>query len=285
MPTNTTYWTLGDKVELIATNILLATYALINNLGASAIQMYTPGHEGDANYLVFEAKDGALTCKTGTFTNVNISGVLNGVTGSFKSLNCVNDSGTVVASIKFGSDGRLWFESGDLYNQGTKDGRTLRFYSGDIWCRGGFGARLRNTMVVYTTYAYYYTKGVGASGVYVALESATSSANETYYKVKCYGTDNDAAGFPVDTIIFANAYSTVYRYELQMADTQRVLLINGNDNQNNVQIYSNGNKITWDGGMVGEAIQVPVSFMTPTPDSNLLGRGLLLGPTRDNNWG
>lgn len=68
------YWKLGDKVELIATNILLANYSLIKNLGAEAIQMYASGHSGDANYLLFQAKDGTVTCNTGNFYNVNVTG-------------------------------------------------------------------------------------------------------------------------------------------------------------------------------------------------------------------
>ena len=68
------YWQIGDKVELIATNILLANYSLIKNLGAEAIQMYAAGHSGDANYLLFQAKDGTVTCNTGNFYNVNVTG-------------------------------------------------------------------------------------------------------------------------------------------------------------------------------------------------------------------
>ena len=75
-PSNQTFWQLGDKVELIATNILLANYSLIKNLGAEAIQMYAPGHQGDANYLLFQAKDGSVTCNTGNFYNVNVTGTV-----------------------------------------------------------------------------------------------------------------------------------------------------------------------------------------------------------------
>lgn len=63
------YWQLGDKVELVATKILLATYALVKNLGVEAIDMK------DANgNILFQAKDGNVTCKTGTFENIKVSG-------------------------------------------------------------------------------------------------------------------------------------------------------------------------------------------------------------------
>jgi len=276
--TNSGLWKLGDKIELVAANILLATYSLIKNLGAEAIEM-----KDSSGNVVFYAKDGTLTCKTGTFENVTISGVLKGVTGSFKSLNCVNDSGTVVASIRFGSDGRLWFESGDLYNQGTKDGRTLRFYSGDIWCRGAFGARQRTILLVYGSYGYYYTKGTGKAGQRVSFASATSSGGQTYYEIKCYGDNGDYSGYPVDEIVF-KITSDTYRYLLNMADTQRVLLINANDLHNDVYIYVNGNQEQWRGGVVGEIIKLPTDFMNPEPGTSALGRGLVVGPKRDNDW-
>ena len=67
-------WQLGDKLELIATNILLSTYALIKNLGVEAVEM----KDADGNVL-FEAKGGAVTCGTGTFNNINVqSGKIGG---------------------------------------------------------------------------------------------------------------------------------------------------------------------------------------------------------------
>lgn len=280
LPTNSNYWVLGDKIELVATNVLLATYSLIKNLGAEAIEM----KDGNGN-VVFSAKNGTVTCNTGNFNNVTVSGTLSGVTGSFKTLNCVNASGTVVGRISFGSDGKMWFE-GDLYNQGYDSAlaRGYRFYSADIWCRGGFGARERNVLYVLGSYGYYYTKGTGSSGVYVSFTSATSSGGETYYTLKCYGDSGDYAGFPVDTIIFKITGSTEYRYNLSMADTQRVLCVNANDQFNGLYIYSNGNKVQWNGGEIAEVIKVPTDFMYPTPNSSWLGRGILIGAFRDNNW-
>ena len=70
-PTNQTYWQLGDKVELVATNVLLATYSLIKNLGAEAIEM----KDGNGNIL-FSAKNGVVTCNTGIFNSVTIKGNL-----------------------------------------------------------------------------------------------------------------------------------------------------------------------------------------------------------------
>jgi hypothetical protein len=280
-PTNQTFWQLGDPVEIIATNVLLATYSLIKNLGAEAIEM----KDGNGNIL-FSAKNGVVTCNTGNFKNVTISGVLNAVTGTFKTLDCVDANGNVVGRICASTSayGGVGFETVDIIQNGQVNSRTARFYAADIWCRGGFGARMRNTLVVKGTYAWFYPKGISGSAQQVNLTSGTSSGGETYYNLPCYGESNDASGFPVDLIVFNISSSTVYRYNLQMAETQRVLLVNGNDDQSNVQIYSNGNKVWFNGGEMAEVVKLPISHMNPTPGSTLLGRGIIAGAVRDNDW-
>lgn len=68
-PTNTDYWeTFGGQFESIATGLLLAEYACIDNLGASAIEMY----DNNQNLCLY-AKNGTLSCYTGTFQNITIS--------------------------------------------------------------------------------------------------------------------------------------------------------------------------------------------------------------------
>lgn len=60
-------WRLGDKLELIATNILLSNYAVIKNLGVESIEM----RDANGNALLV-AKDGVVTCATGTFNNIDV---------------------------------------------------------------------------------------------------------------------------------------------------------------------------------------------------------------------
>lgn len=62
-------WQLGDSIGLVATRILLAQYALVKNLGVEAIDM----RDSNDN-VVFQAKDGNVICKTGTFQNCIIEG-------------------------------------------------------------------------------------------------------------------------------------------------------------------------------------------------------------------
>lgn len=66
---STDYWKLTDKLEIVATKILLAQYALVKNLGVEAIDMR------DANgNIIFQAKDGNVTCNKGTFNNITVKG-------------------------------------------------------------------------------------------------------------------------------------------------------------------------------------------------------------------
>lgn len=143
-------------------------------------------------------------------------------------------------------------------------------------------------MVVYSSYAYVFTKGGSVSGTYIPLSSATSSNNETYYKVPCYSPrydyNEETSGFPIDVIVFRNSGSTVYRYQIEMALTQRVLVVNANDSYDNVDIYLNGSKFRLANGRIAELIQLR-NWMYPAPNTNNLGSGLMIASAGyDNNW-
>lgn len=68
--TNNSLWRLGDKFEVIATKILLAQYALVENLGVEHIEI-----KGNNGISLIANKDG-ITCVKGTFKDVNIVGSL-----------------------------------------------------------------------------------------------------------------------------------------------------------------------------------------------------------------
>ncbi|MCQ5331697.1 hypothetical protein NE565_24020, partial [Phocaeicola vulgatus] len=53
--------------------------------------------------------DGKIIAKNGEF-----SGTVVGVSGSFKSLNCVNNSGDIVGGSSFGSDGKIIAKNGEF---------------------------------------------------------------------------------------------------------------------------------------------------------------------------
>ena len=206
---------------------------------------------------------------------------LSGATGTFKQLQAVGSDGSVKGTLRLDGD-RLWYD-GDQYQQGTKDGRSLRYYMSDAWVRGNFGARTRTTLLVQGSSGYFYPKGADKAGVYKSFERGTASDGRTYYKLPCYGLDGDYAGMPVDLIVFNVTSSNQHFYELQLAVTQKVNMINCNNNYTNVLIYCNGNYPGLPGGSVHYAWNV-LPFMNPQPTANVLGRGLLFGGSNDNDW-
>lgn len=304
--TNTTYWQKFNSLVPVYTPLIMAQNAILRFMQGNQLlimkgdnKTVAAGLVGgdyplwvgattptDAPYKVSIAGKlyaaGAVISGDSTF-----EGTLKGVSGSFTRLNCVNAAGDAVGGISFGSDGKMWFD-GDMYHQGTKDNRSLRFYTSDLWCRGVFGARERSVMVVYSSYAYVFTKGGSVSGTYIPLSSATSSDNETYYKVPCYSPrydyNEETSGFPIDVIVFRNSGSTVYRYQIEMALTQRVLVVNANDSYDNVDIYLNGSKFRLANGRIAELIRLS-NWMYPAPNTNNLGSGLMIASAGyDNNW-
>lgn len=206
---------------------------------------------------------------------------LSGATGTFKQLQAVGSDGSVKGTLRLDGD-RLWYD-GDQYQQGTKDGRSLRYYLSDAWVRGNFGARTRTTLLVQGSSGYFYPKGADKAGVYKSFERGTASDGRTYYKLPCYGTEGDYSGMPVDLIVFNVTSSNQHFYELQLAVTQKVNMINCNNNYTNVLIYCNGNYPGLPGGSVHYAWNV-LPFMNPQPTANVLGRGLLFGGSNDNDW-
>ena len=206
---------------------------------------------------------------------------LSGATGTFKQLQAVGSDGSVKGTLRLDGD-RLWYD-GDQYQQGIKDGRLLRYYLSDAWVRGNFGARTRTTLLVQGSSGYFYPKGADKAGVYKSFERGTASDGRTYYKLPCYGLDGDYTGMPVDLIVFNVTSSNQHFYELQLAVTQKVNMINCNNNYTNVLIYCNGAYPGLPGGSVHYAWNV-LPFMNPQPTANVLGRGLLFGGSNDNDW-
>lgn len=67
--TNSGLWKLADKLEIVATKILLAQYALVKNLGVEAIEM-----KDKNDNIIFQAKGGKVICNSGTFNNITVKG-------------------------------------------------------------------------------------------------------------------------------------------------------------------------------------------------------------------
>lgn len=119
--TNSGLWNLADKFEMVATKILLAQYALVKNLGVEAIDMK------DANgNIIFQAKDGNVTCNSGTFTNGTFTNVK--VIGSIRNpFNLANDSFDVDYSdnVAMLSSGGGWLDAYSMPWDVSQNGRRL----------------------------------------------------------------------------------------------------------------------------------------------------------------
>lgn len=225
-------------------------------------------------------------------TNELVAKKVTAVTGSFQKLDTPNGKG----SIGFNDSGitingtQLWVY-GDMYSQGQTAGRSNRYYSSNIWCRGSLGYTQLNTVEVFGSYAYYYPDGYGKdkTKVYVSLKSATSAQGGTYYTIPLYapaGYDS-LAGFPVNFIKFTwSGTNTTYRYVLSGFPGQNVIAFNANDNSmdNTRIIFYSGKPAQLVGGELAHFINVGNFNLYPAiPDANL-GAGWMVLGSRDNDW-
>ena len=242
----------------------------------------------DAKQIVAEGIQGnTIDAKNATFNNVNVSGTLKGVSGTFRQLQCENYiPGEDPTTLMFDSEGKFLIRDGDLI-MSSQSQRKPRLIPVNTWVMGTFGAKRRTTMVVKGTTADFYLNDVKASPYTQTLETKNTT-DGVIYEVPCFCYDNSGHTiyeFPVDTIVFNVDSASTFRYELVMYDTQRCFVINANDKADNVYIYSNGVPVRWDGGEVAEVIKLPITMLTPKVPAEFTGAGLMVGAFRDNNWG
>ena len=222
---------------------------------------------------------GNMWCQNGTF-----SGMVSGVHGSFKNLDCVDSNGNVVGSIEFGSDGRLSF-SGDMYHQGYDNAkkRGYRFYAADILCRGMFGHRQKTVAYVFNTYMAIYNKDSDDVDHYViiSLESGTESG-KTYNKIPLYGFADygDASGFAIDVVVINSSSDFYYVFE-GMGNGKEWRVINGNDKQT-IHFADIGGWHELKGGASLSCVYVVPRLLAPTPSG--LGAGVFWSGEADLNW-
>ena len=241
----------------------------------------------DAKQIVAEGIQGnTIDAKNATFNNVNVSGTLKGVSGTFRQLQCENYiPGEDPTTLMFDSEGKFLIRDGDLI-MSSQSQRKPRLIPVNTWVMGTFGAKRRTTMVVKGTTADFYLNDVKASPYTQTLETKSTTDGDIY-EVPCFCYDNSGHTiyeFPVDTIVFNVDSASTFRYELVMYDTQRCMVINANDKADNVYIYSNGVPVRWDGGEVAEVIKLPITMLTPKVPAEFTGAGLMVGAFRDNNW-
>lgn len=235
-------------------------------------------HNGKLKALDAEIK-GKIIATSGEFT-----GTLNGVEGTFKVLKAVDKNGNTKASIYFSaSDSCLTFD-GDMQHQGSLNGRSLRFLSSDIWCRGVFGHYAKTVAVVKGSYMYVYPKGVDDSSVYVNLSSGKTSDGTTFYYIPLYGGGRtEWAGMPIDIVVLNVTYKHYYAFT-GMATGKEWRVINGNDKFSEVYFCDIGGWHKLVGGESLSCVYVNPKFLNPVPSSTSIGRGIFWSGEKDLNW-
>lgn len=129
------YWQLGDKIELVATKILLATYALVENLGVETIDM-----RDSSGNILFQAKDGTVTCKTGTFDNIVVqSGKVAGFTISGNGLSNTPFDNDAYVIFRNDSQGAFAGIGGNVLPASTGARAVARFENHDATDYWGLG--------------------------------------------------------------------------------------------------------------------------------------------------
>ena len=156
------YWKLADPVEIVATKILLAQYALVKNLGVEAIDM----KDAKGN-IIFQAKDGNITCNSGTFTNGTFTNVK--VIGSIRNpFNLANDSFDVDYSdnVAMLSSGGGWLDAYSMPWDVSQNGRRLTIVNykwGSTMAQGQAAIRAPNGK-------YFFEDGIQKSELKVSRE-------------------------------------------------------------------------------------------------------------------
>lgn len=237
----------------------------------------------EAETILFE--DGTLKTKKLQAEAGTFSGVLKAVSGSFKSLSCLDADGNELGYISFGTQGTVDFTGFDLRHDGT-------FRSNNIFCRGTLGARSRTAVVITGTSGKYYYNGLENTSdfVTVTLTRGTTGGNPFYY-VPLYGTaalanqyGSQIAGMPVDLVIIQVSGTTTMRYCFTTPVGKKFTVVNANDDNNNIYIYSNGTAVQLNGGTACEIVNIGYANMLPSQTSSTLGGGQMIISKNDNNW-
>lgn len=231
-----------------------------------------------------------IDCGEATFTNVTVSGVLNGVTGTFKRLDAVDGSGTVKGSLVFNSDGELGVNS-DFYigsrGFGQSIGRNMTIPD-NIICQGLFGTSQLAMAVVIAGTMRIYNKGIQQATDITSNYMAVNLMSYTYGGARYYDIPllyhiegyKISRYFPINLVVFKG--NTTYNYSLASEIGKHVILVNANNGvaQNIAHV---GGWIGIAGGACAHAILLHDSLMYQT-SSFTPGKNTFIAGYHDNNW-
>lgn len=261
---------IGEEANLA--NLIFKDDKLISLRGT--VNGVAADYSGQSNFVpnvVIDGKTGEIKAVNGEF-----GGTLKSVSGTFKRLSCIDNNGNTLGNITFGSDGNIWFESCGIYHQAP----TAPFYLADAWVRGVLGSRERTVIRITASGAYVYRNGLSGASEFITLQSYTDSGGNTYYKIPLYSPTSASSGCPIDLVIIN--HNSARNYELENIPGKTVTVINSNDENSDVWIYSNGIRRNMPGGQAATFVCVG-PFQAPD-NSSAVGRGWLVSGYFDNTW-
>lgn len=261
-----------------------------------------------------------------TFQNLTVTGdskfggVLDGASGTFKVLRCLNSNREPTGGIYFEERGKqaIMAIEGDLgmrkYVEGNFRKRLPRFYAKDVWCQGQFGHYAKICAVVKDDIMYVHHGGhIETDGVQVQLPTVTVKSGGrdiVCYKIPLYapgyqGEDGDNGvvldvdnpglhrgltdfyreipyGAPIDMVIFNCEQPRSYVF-FEMGYGKEWVVFNGNDKVG-VYICDHREIRKLDGGWVSSYLYVNPLWLTPTKTKETPGAGVLYTGTVDFDW-
>lgn len=243
-------------------------------------------------------------------------GKLKGTSGSFTSLDCLDDNKQKVGGIKFGTLGNKGYMAfmGDFGMLGETTGdirkRFHNFYATNIYCNSQFGHKSRVCAVVKDDEMFVYNDGHIENGIRIGLtfnHIIINGRNINYYRIPMYSPgfggesgeildiDNPKAqkgsqtyfdelpvGVPIDVIIFNGTKNFCYDF-FGMGYGKQWTVINGNDSQA-VYIFDHRELRKFEGGYVFEYMYVNPHWLTPEKSNDNLGAGVFYTAGIDFDW-
>ena len=281
----------------------------------------------DAKAIVAKGiKAQTIDAEGATFQNITVTGnskfggELDGASGTFKVLRCLNSNREPTGGIYFEERGKqaIMAMEGDLgmrkYVEGNFRKRLPRFYAKDVWCQGQFGHYAKICAVIKDDIMYVHHGGhIETDGVQVQLPTVTVKSGGrdiVCYKIPLYapgyqGEDGDNGvvldvdnpglhrgltdfyreipyGAPIDMVIFNCEQPRSYVF-FEMGYGKEWIAFNGNDNVG-VYICDHREIRKLDGGWISHYLYVNPLWLTPTKTKETPGAGVLYTGTVDFDW-
>lgn len=315
---NSTFDIVADRFKVITTT--------------GEVPFFTEGGKLNVNFIDAKAivakgiKAQTIDAEGATFQNITVTGnskfggELDGASGTFKVLRCLNSNREPTGGIYFEERGKqaIMAIEGDLgmrkYVEGNFRKRLPRFYAKDVWCQGQFGHYAKICAVIKDDIMYVHHGGhIETDGVQVQLPTITVKSGGrdiVCYKIPLYapgyqGEDGDNGvvldvdnpglhrgltdfyreipyGAPIDMVIFNCEQPRSYVF-FEMGYGKEWIAFNGNDN---VEVYICDHREIrkLDGGWVSHYLYVNPLWLTPTKTKETPGAGVLYTGTIDFDW-